>query len=106
VKIRRVFAHIAFAFLLLISQQLGMTHAISHISSEIGAGASQKKQLPAELQCEQCLAFASLGSALTGDPPSVAQQFLPSAEPLAASQLEPLPSSPRPFDSRGPPSLI
>ena len=99
-KIRHVFAYIAFACLLF-SQQLGMVHAISHISQD--AGSVQETPLPAELQCEQCLVYAAFGSALAGSlapAPDFFAQYAFAAEPL---HITPLPSEARPFDSRAPP---
>lgn len=104
-KARRVFAHIAFAFLLL-SQQLGIMHAISHISQDAAYGSVQEKRLPRELQCEQCLTFAAFGSGLTGALPSPLF-FLPEIDTaIAVSIVERLPATPRAFDSRAPPILI
>ncbi|HJV83206.1 hypothetical protein [Noviherbaspirillum sp.] len=89
--------------LLLVTQQLGITHAISHLSSATTSGKVQDKQLPAELQCEQCLAFAAIGAGLAGSPPPLVLLAMPSETgtdiPLAAQ----LPPVPRAFDSRAPP---
>jgi len=105
VKTRRIIACVAFAFLLL-SQQLGITHAISHISSGSTPASSQKKQLLGEMQCAQCLAFAALGSGLNGQPPSVMP--VPELSDAAAAPLlfKPLPATLRAFDSRAPPLLV
>jgi hypothetical protein len=104
-KIRRVFAHIAFALLLLLSQQLGVMHAVSHLSSDPASSSSQKNHLPSEMQCGQCLAFAALGSGLTGSPPSVI--FFPVAADTAIAVLlvKPLTAALRAFNSRAPPVL-
>lgn len=104
-KARRILAYIAFAFLLL-SQQLGITHAISHISSESTPASSQKKQLLGEMQCGQCLAFAALGSGLHGSPPSVAPVPALSDAAIALLLSKPLPATFRVFDSRAPPVLL
>jgi hypothetical protein len=79
VIVHRTFIHIAFAFLLL-SQQLGILHGIMHVSAGANSGSLQKKQLPAEKQCEQCLAFAALDSGLTSSSPT----FLRPAGPIDA----------------------
>ena len=99
-KIRHVFAYVAFACLLF-SQQLGIVHAVSHLSQ--GTGSVLEKQLPAELQCEQCLAYAAFGSALTGSPPPAPAFFAQRAVVAEPLHLTSLPVEARPFDSRAPP---
>lgn len=64
VKIRQTLLPALLALLLLMTQQMGLAHAVSHLSNP--QGSSQKKQLPIEQVCDQCLAFAQIGSALTG----------------------------------------
>jgi hypothetical protein len=103
--VNRAIACIAFAFLLL-SQQLGFAHAISHLATRADAGSLQKKSLPAELQCEQCLHFSALGSGLTSAAPTLA---LPAAStlPFIAPRVEaPHPRVARAFDSRAPPAAF
>ncbi len=51
------------AFLLLGAQQAGWTHALTHFGKKTGS-AAQPKQAPADKACQQCLAFAQIGSAL------------------------------------------
>jgi hypothetical protein len=101
---RRVLAHIAFAFLLLFSQQLGTTHVISHLSSDFASSSSQQKQLPNEMQCDQCLAFAAIGSGLIGSPPSIPHFAASTTSFIEALLVKPLPAEHRAFDSRAPPS--
>ena len=72
VKPRRLLAHLAFALFMLLSQQLGIAHEISHLSSRETSGpsgAGRHRPLPAEMQCSACLAFAAVGSVLTGSSP-------------------------------------
>lgn len=99
----RTFIHIAFAFLLLLSQQLGISHAITHLAVSADSGSLQKKQLPAEKQCEQCLAFAGLDSGLT----STSSTFLRPAGPIDAYAavlfIGPLSAAILAFESRAPP---
>ncbi|MDB5770791.1 MAG: hypothetical protein JWM42_1165 [Burkholderia sp.] len=104
VKSRRVFQHIAFAFLLLLSQQLGMAHAVSHLSSDAHTS-TEKKQLPSELQCGQCLTFAALGTGLTGSSSFVI--FVPASADTAIAALpaRPLSAALLAFESRAPPAL-
>jgi hypothetical protein len=101
VNARRVLARILLAFLLLASQQLGMAHTIAHFSAD--SSASHKKPLPAELQCERCLAFAAIGSALTGAPPTFSAPAATTGTTPALPTFKPLPSALRAFDSRAPP---
>lgn len=64
VRIRRYIQHALLALLLLLSQQMGIAHAVSHLSNA-NHKISQNKQLPIEQTCEQCLVYAQIGSALT-----------------------------------------
>jgi hypothetical protein len=106
VKPRRFLAHVAFAFFLLLAQQLGAAHAISHFSSDNSSSRSHEKQLPAEMQCAQCLAFAAVGSALNGAPPAFCATLQLSEMLLAAPLTIHLPSLIRAFNSRAPPVAI
>lgn len=106
VKLQRILAQIALAFLLL-TQQGGIQHAISHFS-ESGTGQSQarmeKKQLPSETHCTLCLELAALGTGLHGDGinlPAVAAHRHGISAP--APNTPPTPSI-RLFDSRAPPA--
>lgn len=51
------------ALLLLLTQQMGFAHAISHVGDR-DANSSRSKQLPAKLACDHCQAFAQLASPL------------------------------------------
>jgi len=105
VKPRRVLAHIAFALFMLLSQQLGMAHEITHLSPARVSGSAHGKQLPAEMQCGQCLAFAAIGSALHGAPllfcPLVSVGRATIIPPVATLLLPHV----RAFDSRAPPAV-
>jgi hypothetical protein len=100
---RRLFAHIACTFLLLFSQQLGITHAISHLSSYVTSNSPQEEQLPSEMQCAQCFAFASIGSGLTGALPSPLQLSATTETSVGAWLIKPFAADYRSFDSRAPP---
>lgn len=65
--LRKSFFPLLFALLLLAAQQAGWTHGLSHLGKETGS-ASQSKQVPADKLCQQCLAFAQIGSALQSAP--------------------------------------
>lgn len=66
-KIRPSILPVLLALLLLLSQQLGMAHAVSHLS-DAQRTSQHNKQLPIDQTCSQCLAFAQIGSALTNPP--------------------------------------
>jgi hypothetical protein len=103
VIVHRTFIHVAFAFLLLLSQQLGISHAITHLSACANSSSLQKQKLPAEKQCEQCLSFAALDSGLT----SSSSAFLRPAGPVNAYAevlfIGPLSAAILAFESRAPP---
>ncbi len=103
VKVHRTFALIAFAFLLLLSQQLGISHAITHLSADASSGSTQKKQLPAERQCEQCLSFAALDSGLTGSSPTFERPAGPIDAYGEVMFTAPRPAIIRAFEPRAPP---
>lgn len=105
VKVHRTFAHIAFAFLLLLSQQLGISHAITHLSADASSGSTQKKQLPAERQCEQCLSYAALDSGLTSSSPAFQRPADPIDTCVEVMFTTPRPAIIRAFEPRAPPFL-
>ncbi|QDZ29624.1 hypothetical protein [Noviherbaspirillum sp. UKPF54] len=106
VKLRHAAIHVVLSLLLLLSQQLAMAHAVSHLSSDNASGMARQKQLPPELQCDQCLAFAAIGSAVNAPPHDfVIGQSVNLHDALAAPC--PLLASPqRVFDSRAPPVVV
>ena len=55
------------ALLLLVAQQAGWTHGLSHLGERNDA-MSLAKQVPADKLCQQCLAFAQVGAALQRAP--------------------------------------
>ena len=61
--LRKYLLPLLLALLLLGAQQAGWTHALSHLGEQTNS-ASQPKQVPADKLCQQCLAFAQIGSAL------------------------------------------
>ncbi|XLZ71581.1 hypothetical protein ABT364_06340 [Massilia sp. SR12] len=112
-KANRHILHALLALLLVLSQQLGMAHAVSHWSDyrqgseQQEAGDAGESGLSAGLaldhNCSQCAAFASLASAI--DTPS----FTFPAVAYAAPQGGVAPALPhgvrtaRAYDSRAPP---
>jgi hypothetical protein len=128
VKTRRVIFHALLSLLLLMSQQIGFAHRISHgfdsgavkLQKQSGVqGASQQSSrqatsllkqssvsLLADQLCEQCLFFAQIGSALTTDVLSLSfgsadnDTLVIGATPLIHLRAI------RAFQSRAPPSSV
>ena len=77
-KLRRNIVHVLVALLLVLSQQLGAIHAVSHISGYLHGTSEQAQDsddsrtsrggIALDQNCGQCLAFAQLATAL--DTPS------------------------------------
>ncbi len=68
---RRPIVYVLLSLLLLLSQQMGISHALTHCSSQravVTAGDTRNsapaKSLALDQSCEQCLAFAQIGAAL------------------------------------------
>jgi hypothetical protein len=104
VKPRSIIAHCLLALLLLLSQQLAAMHAVSHIA-DARAHSSQEKQLPVDQACAQCLAFAQIGSALTGHAFVFADNSIDDAVRIAAPHQRVRAESFNAFRSRAPPAL-
>lgn len=101
------------SLVLLLSQQMAMSHALSHWTSQLGGPVARKSANDAELSsafaqdrsCAQCLGLAQLAAPLA----NTARQFMPPhmADVLAleaGARALHLPQA-RPFDSRAPPVL-
>jgi len=104
VKTRSVIAHCLLALLLLLSQQLAAVHAVSHIG-DARTHSTQEKQLPADQVCAQCLAFASIGSALTGHAPAFVGNGVDDAVDVTMPHDRARPEAFRAFQSRAPPAF-
>jgi hypothetical protein len=104
VKIYRRLLPVLLALLLLGSQQMGFAHAVSHLSDN-SRHTQQNKQLPIEQVCDQCLAFAQIGSALTNLALLVLADAAPVSVPLPHVSPVLLPRAPCVFHSRAPPVL-
>ncbi len=74
--LKRNIVYALLSLLLVLSQQLGIVHAVSHLSDGRHAGAqvqqlqergdsSVSKNLALDQSCEQCLAFAQIASAVS-----------------------------------------
>jgi hypothetical protein len=74
VNVRRPIVYVLLSLLLVLSQQMGISHALSHLSTSRGGAALSvqqnggevraAKQLALDQSCDQCLAFAQIGTAL------------------------------------------
>jgi hypothetical protein len=103
VMLRQRAIPILLAFLLLLSQQMGMAHAVSHLSSDLTSSASHDRHLPSQMQCDQCIAFASIGSAVPSPPLSLFFDLSTSRVTVDA-RIGTFPvHTIRAFDSRAPP---
>lgn len=101
-KTRHIIVRLLLALTLLISQQMAMAHAVSHLSGSHTD--SSGKQIAADQFCGDCLAAAQLGSAAvdsvapnafdTGPAPAhvpqVAHVFLPGTACAFQSRAPPL----------------
>ena len=70
VNVRRPIVYVLLSLLLVLSQQMGISHALAHWSSQramVTAGdssdAEPAKSLALDPSCGQCLAFAQIGTA-------------------------------------------
>jgi hypothetical protein len=97
VNIRRNLCHVLLSLLLVFSQQMGFSHALSHAAAVSGSAQLAVQaaddtggitKLGLDHSCAQCLAFAQIGSAadtrfysfpLAGNDASVAIAFTPAA---------------------------
>lgn len=111
--IRRSVFRVLLSLVLLLSQQMAMSHALSHWTSQIGGPVAQQTAEDSELSsafahdrsCAQCLGLAQLDVPLVNSPhqfvaPGLASSHAPDAAALAwrAQQV-------RAYDSRAPPVL-
>ena len=99
----RTLLSIVLACLLVAIQQVGFAHALSHLGSGGTQNTRPDKQHPAQKVCDECLAYAQIGSALTASapvlPPApavVAPVAVPHGRSAAAPTLH--------FHSRAPPA--
>lgn len=113
VKANRHILHALLALLLVLSQQLGMAHAVSHwsdyrggteqVEGSDGADGGLSAGLALDHNCSQCAAFAELASAI--HTPSFSFRSLDYSAPQAGAAL-PQPDgvrAARAYDSRAPP---
>lgn len=111
-KLRQTFACAALSLLLLISQQLGMAHALSHWSvTRSNPTQLQERPLSAstslamDQHCEQCLVFAQIASALDTPCHSFPAASAGAAVLAVADAQRERPRTVCAFHSRAPPVL-
>lgn len=116
-KLQRPVLHIVLSLILLLSQQVGWAHVISHIGGltqanqlklEIGQAQPKIEQsleqtLAQSWACEQCLAFAQLSSALPLDLPAPVKASAPQLAPFDLSSVTPCRLAAPPYSARAPP---
>ncbi len=106
VRKSRTFLCVVLACLLVVIQQLGFAHALSHLASPNSQRPSRNDtQHPAEKVCIECVAFAQIAAGLTGHAPAVAAaapQVELVAAPVRVFDPEFIPA----FQSRAPPALV
>ncbi|MGW8392337.1 hypothetical protein [Pseudoduganella sp. HUAS MS19] len=111
-KANRHLLHVLLAMLLVLSQQLGMAHAVSHWSDFRHGTEQQASELDGyglsaglalDHNCSQCAAFASLATAI--HTPSFTFPTVDYSAPQAGAALPQLHSAriARAYDSRAPP---
>jgi hypothetical protein len=113
VKANRHILHVVLALLLVLSQQLGMAHAVSHwsdyrqgqeqLQERDGADGILSAGLALDHNCSQCAAFAQLATAI--HTPSFTFPAIESRAPQALAVSSPPARAPaaRAYDSRAPP---
>ena len=96
---------VVLACLLVAIQQFGFAHALSHLANPNPQRSTRgDPQHPAEKVCLECVAFAQIGTGLTGQVPVVADaapRFIVVATPVRYHDPAFVPS----FRSRAPPAL-
>jgi hypothetical protein len=108
---RRSLFRVLLSLVLLLSQQMAMSHALSHWTSQLGGPVAQQSANDSDLSsafaqdrsCAQCLGLAQLSAPLATShrqfaPPEAGDMLALDAGGLAAR----IPGA-RPFDSRAPP---
>jgi hypothetical protein len=104
VPFKRLLIAVTVACLLLLTQQAGAVHALSHLGAE-PATSQQDQDVSLDRLCEQCLAFAVLAA---GAPPSANGVALaaPPGCPACAQPPSTTGFAKTPYWSRGPPLVF
>jgi len=109
---RRSVIRLLLSLLLLIAQQMALSHAVTHWSGRMapvlahghgGGDAGLSKTLAQDQWCDQCLAFAQIAGTVGSDTRSLVP-FNPGADAIAGSTEHPFcPPTACVFHSRAPP---
>jgi len=103
VSLKRALRHVLLAVVLLVAQQAGYEHALSHFDQS--SPASKKKQVPHTNACSKCGLSAQLGTGLLSNP----ETLIPAARSacVALRRFQAFhPTAPRRFLSRAPPASL
>jgi len=100
---RRALTDVLMVFVLLIAQQAGYAHALSHLDRL--SPTSQDKQLPHTKVCAKCALSAQLGTGLLGHSTTRIATAAATSAVFGPSHLVYLPR-PRRFLSRAPPAFL
>lgn len=109
--LRRPFCRVLLSLVLLLAQQMAISHALSHWTSQLGGPVAQQAVGDAELSsafaqdrsCAQCLGLAELASPLPHSPRAYAPPESTEILAFESAAADRLAQSARLFDSRAPP---
>jgi hypothetical protein len=102
-SLRRVLPQVLLAIVLLVAQQAGYEHAVSHL--EAGGATGKEKQLPHTKACIKCGLSAQQGNGLLGNPLPLIRAAGSICVALILSRVF-YPAAPRRFLSRAPPASL
>lgn len=111
--IRRSVFRVLLSLVLLLSQQMAMSHALSHWTSQLGGPVAQQTADDSELSsafahdrsCAQCLGLAQLTVPLVSSPRQFVAPEMASGHASSAAALAWRVQKTRAYDSRAPPVL-
>jgi hypothetical protein len=101
-SLKRALRHVLLAVVLLVAQQAGYEHALSHFEQ---SSPSKEKQLPHTKACTKCGLSAQLGTGLLSNPGTFVSAAGSACVPLRRFQAF-HPAAPRRFLSRAPPASL
>lgn len=109
--IRRSVFRVLLSLVLLLSQQMAMSHALSHWTSQLGGPVAQQTADDSELSsafahdrsCAQCLGLAQLTVPLVSSPRQFVAPEMTSGHASGAAALAWRVQKTRAYDSRAPP---
>ncbi len=109
--LRRSVVHAMLSLLLLFSQQLALSHGLSHwsnggTSAQSSADSVAGKSLALEKSCHECLAFAQIGSALGSQSFAFFVSANVNTAPVLALATSHCARTDCVFQSRAPPVLV